>query len=397
MAKTVDELVQEVSTEIKSFKETTAKDVSDHKTKLAEIEGKLKGLDSLASSEALEQTKKSLQDQFDELATKFNEGGSGAGKNKSFDQVFGEAINAKHAELAGYAKTKSKLDLSLELKAVGDMNIGNFGTGAYEMITTERRQGVYQGPFSPLWLRNILPNTSTDGATIQYLRENGGEGAAAKWTEAASGNPLKPQVDFDFELVTETVDWIAGITRIPRSMLEDAAFLRGYIPNQLIYGRRGLFVAENAIISQTLADNSVTYDGGKTIDVERIYDAALGQIRDNYFQASHILMNNRDAVDIALNKADTSGLYNLPPGTVVMVNGQLYIGGIPVIGIPQFTAGTFTVLDNRATQFVSRMSTETRFFEEDRDNVPKNLITIRAEERVGVLVFDENAIITGTL
>src|SRR5690606_11221826 len=125
--------------------------------------------------------------------------------------------------------------------------------------------------------------------------------------------------------------------------------------------------------------------------------AAFGQLRDGYYSPSTIVMNSRDVVNlIAFNKATGSGEYDLPPGTVVTVNGQLTIGGVPVIGAPNIPAGEFLVFDRNATEFITRMSPEVRFCEEDRDNVPKNLITVRAEERILPVVYDENAVIHGS-
>lgn len=340
---------------------------------------------------------KALQGQFDELDIKLQELKKQPKAPQNFKSLLGEALEEKKSEFSVLSKTKSKLDTALELKAVGDLNFANFGAGAYDAITTETRPGLYQSPFSPLWLRNVLPNATTNSAAIQYLQENGGEGATAIWVDANTPTD-KPQIDFDWELVTETVDWIAGIVRVHRGMLDDVAWLQGYISQQIIFGRQGLFVAENAKIIAELDANSVAYDGTHTVFVEQLYEAAFGQLRDFYFTPTHILANHRDVVnELMLNKSAGSGVYDLPVGTVLIINGQLTVGGVPVIGVPNIPQGTFYAIDNTQTQFVSRMSPEVRFFEEDRDNVIKNLITVRAEERVATLVFNENAVIKGTV
>lgn len=398
----LNELVQEVKSGLESFKTDANKTIGEQKSALDTLREQVENLGKLegvAKATDVEQIRKD----FDALATKFNESGSigGNGKVVSFHDAFAKAITEGEQTLKTIASGKADQKTgrpggSIELK---DMSFSNFGTGAYEAITTETRPGVYQSPFNPVWLRNIVPNGSTSSEVIQYLRENGGSGAAAVWDGRATPLVEKPEVQFNFSLVSENVEWIAAITRLPRQMLMDASFLNTYIPNQLLYGRRGILVAENTLIYNALTDpaNSTAYDGTHTNPVEIIYDAALGQIRDNYFAATHVLMNNRDVVNlIALNKATTSGEYDLPPGLSAVINGQLTIGGIPVVGLPQLPAGEFIVLDSRATQFVSRLSPEVRFFEEDRDNVPKNLITVRAEERAAFLVFDSLAVITGS-
>lgn len=343
---------------------------------------------------------KALQDQLDELDIKLQDAQKAPKSPESFATILGKALDEKKDEfsqLSGNSGNKKKVDTSLELKAVGDITFTNFGTGAYDAVTTEVRPTLYQSPFSPLWLRNVLPNGSTNSAAIQYLRANGGEGAATVWVDATTPTD-KPQIDFDWELVTDTVDWIAGIARVHRGMLDDVAWLRSYLSQQMIFGPQGLFVAENGLITSAFDANSVAYDGSNTIIIEAIYDAAFGQLRDFYFSPSHILMNHRDVVnELMLNKASGSGEYDLPVGTVLIVDGQLTVGGVPVIGVPNIPQGSFYVIDNRQTQFVSRMSPEVRFFEEDRDNVIKNLVTVRAEERAAVLIFNENAIVKGTI
>lgn len=352
----------------------------------------------------MEVSEKASKDEIDLLRKDFNDMSANMDKKTSkreivsFSDAIGDALKEKQADLSNLSGTKKKVDTSIELKAVGDITFGNFGTGAYAAATTEVRQGLYQSPYSPLWLRNILPNASTTSAAIQYLRENSGEGAAAIWDETAIPLLAKPQIDYDWSLITDTVDWIAGWTKIHRSMLDDITWMQGFLSQELIFGRRGLFVAENGLITTTLSANSTVYDGSKTIPIERLYDAAFGQLRDNYFMPTHILMNHRDVVNhVALNKASTSGLYNLPVGSVIVINGQMTIGGVPVIGVPNLAVGQFQVIDNRVTQFVSRMSPEVRFFEQNEDDAKKNLVLVRAEERAAVLVFDAKGIIKGTL
>src|SRR5690606_33218617 len=98
---------------------------------------------------------KSMQSQFDALATKFNEGGiSGKGKVVSFHDSFAKAISDSTEVIQNIARGKADQKTgrpggSIELK---DMSFSNFGTGAYEAITTETRPGVYASPFIPVWL-----------------------------------------------------------------------------------------------------------------------------------------------------------------------------------------------------------------------------------------------------
>lgn len=320
-------------------------------------------------------------------------------KAKGFKAIIGAALTEAKADLLGMVqKSGGRAEIML-YKANEDLDPANFSGDSLEIATTDRSRGMYTQPYMPQWFRNLLPQGSTSKGTIQYLKENGDVGSAGVWdgTGTIAELDAKPGTAPLFDSVTENVIWIAGITRVKREMLDDIEWLQGYLARRLTTGRTGLWVAENVQIFNKLVANSVAYDGDKTIPIEMIYDAAFGQLADNYYFNPTILMNNRDLVSlIALNKADGSGEYDLPPGTVVVINGQLTIAGARVIGAPNVTAGTALVYDASATEFISRMSPEVRFFEEDRDNVIKNLVTVRAEERILPIVYDEKGVIEVT-
>ena len=356
----------------------------------------------LAEAKSKDQTDvtiKAMQEHLDKLDIKMQKNAVGTVEEKSFVALFDKMIVENKTSLRDMVSKKDAKTMMVT-KAVGDMDTTNFSGDSLTVSITEFRPNVKEDSFNPIWLRQLMPNNTTQGSTIHYIKETGGAGAAGVWDGSAliSVLPDKPGVDYTFDSVTGNVIWIAGITRLKREMLDDVAWLRGYLSRKLITGKRGLFVAENTQILSVLNANATAYDGDKTILVEAIYDAAFGQLVENYHRATAIVVDARDLVnEIALNKAVGSGEYDLPNGTVTMVNGQLSIGGIPVVGLPGFGADKFMVFDGNETEFISRMSPEVRFFEEDKDNVHKNLVTVRVEERILPIVYDNTAVITGDL
>ena len=346
--------------------------------------------------EGFEATIKAMNDRMDKIVNARQEAEAA---NKSFRDIVGEGLNAQKDALISLRDKRSD-KARIGIKAAGDENFdfSNFSGNTYPNITTERR-GLYQTAFAPAWLRNFLPRATTNSNSINYPRYTGnGDGAAGVWdgTGAIDELAAKPGVNFDLDEVTEQVKWIAGTTRVKREMLDDVAWLRSFISQQLLTGKRGLFVAENTQILNVLDAASVAYSGSHTLLIEQLYEAAFAQLKDNYLNPTLIVMNSHDAVnEVALNKAQTSGLYNLPAGTVATVNDRLTIGGVPVLSLPPASvpSGTAYVIDANQTQFVSRMSPEITASESDRDNFIKNLITFRAEERIATLVFDSNAVI----
>ncbi|WP_293933153.1 phage major capsid protein [Sphingobacterium sp. UBA6645] len=395
----LEALVQEVKSGLEGFKTSANQTIADQKTAIEALTAKMTEIEKLGGvSVELE----ALQKDFNTFVADFNEkGNQGEKKNKSFGDSFADAIKGQASEFATLAKSSNvKLDKTIELK---DVDFDSFSAGALTTLTEQVLPGINAKSFQPMWLRNIFPSISSTSGSIKYLQENetanATDGAADIWDGSTPIATLlaKPDVGYNFNEATAELYWIAGIVRIKRELLDDVSFLRSYIPQQLVYGKRGILVRENTLILSTLNTNSTAYDGAKTVLVEKLYDAAFGQLRDNYYNPTHILMNNREVVDLILNKATGSGEYDLPPGTVSYSAGKLTIGGIEVIGLPQFAAGTAFVIDANQSMFVNRMSPEVRFFEEDRDNVIKNLVTIRGEERAGFINFDPKANIKVTI
>lgn len=324
---------------------------------------------------------------------------SKSNEKKSFKSFIKDGLESVKSELSGL-KSKSTSEVKMMLtKANEDLDPANFTGDSYEVATTERRAGLYTTPFSPIWFRNLLPQGTMTGNTIQYVKELGNVGAAGVWdgTGAIGALTAKAGEAPTFVDVTKSALWIAGVTRVKREMLDDINWLQSYLSRELTTGRKGMWVAENTQIYNALVADSTAYDGAKTNPIEILYDAAFGQLADNYYSNATILMNNRDVVQlIALNKAVGSGEYDLPPGSVTINNGQLTLGGVRVIGAPNVPVGEYTVFDPSATEFLSRMSPEVRFFEQDRDNVSLNLVTVRAEERILPHVLDAKGVIHGT-
>lgn len=410
--KTIDQLIEEVGEKAKSAAvagvEAKAKEVFEKEKKglLDEIEGLKKSLQESGEKSAtekgeLEKKLAKAAEDIEKLGVEFAKGHfTSGGKKISFKSAVKDAMHSKADSFKSLAGMTSGGEVKVSMKAATDENLdmSNFADDSYANLVTEQR-GLYQGPFAPLWLRTLLPNATTTKAAIRYPRYLGtGDGAAGAWdgSPAIPNLTPKPGVNFDFDDITQNLVTIAGITRFKREMADDLSWLVPFISQQLITGDRGLFVAENAQIMTALDSASTDYDGDLTLLIEQIYEAAFGQLKDYYMNPSFIIMNSRDVItEIALNKASTSGLYNLPTGTVVAVNGVLTIGGLPVVPLPTSVVpkGTAYVVDRNQTQFVSRMSPELRFFEQDRDNVELNLITARAEERVATLIFNTKAII----
>ena len=318
-------------------------------------------------------------------------GGAGVEGVKSFNQVLAETIEDNKDAIQNF---KSGDNLKLQLKAVGDMSAAvNFPTAAG---LYQEKQGLYLPPFEQTFLGDILPGASSGGTGIVYPERSGGEGEIGEW----DGTADKAQVDYDFIKREISFAWLAGIIIIEREMLDDIAWLTSYIQNQLLLDlktRENAFILNRAVTG--LLAKAAAYNGAYTLPVDRLVDAAYGQLPEDTFgqhQATHFIMRPRDTVKIGLNKAAGSQEFDLPQGTVGFAAGALNLGGIKTVATTSIAANNFLVIDARATQFVKRMQPELRMFE-DAALAKRNKIMFRIEERVALAVYNPKALVKGTL
>jgi HK97 family phage major capsid protein len=319
-------------------------------------------------------------------------------ETKTFNQILGEVIKENAEAIQNHRKGEV---LTLELKAVGDMSIAANFPGATP-FNQDVRTDLIPKPYDRVWLSDYLPQGSTTKGSVVYPKQNGGEGGAATWV-TGSGN--KAQMDYDLTSQSAFVKWIAGFVIVDREMLDDLEFMTSYIQSQMLIS---LKVAENDFILngtadtnpvQGLLDVATAYDGAFTAAVDKIVDAAYGQIPEDtfeFYQGNTAILNVRDGVKIGLNKAEGSGEYDLPPGTVAFQNGRLQVAGLNIATTTQLGANNFLAFDKTATLLINRLAPELRMFE-DAALAKQNKVMFRIEERITLAIFNNAAVVKGSL
>jgi len=348
---------------------------------------------STSDVEAVKSLAEGIKDTLDLLDVKVQKISTNAGaieKTKSFNEILADTIESNIEAIKNFSGGQ----LKLETKAVGDMSIAaNFptATGLYQ-----EQRGLYVPPFEQMWLGDILPGATSGGTGIVYPERNGGEGEIDEW----DGTEDKSQVDYDFIKREISFVWLAGICIIEREMLDDIPWLTSYLQNQLLLD---LKTRENAFIlnraTTGLLAKATAYDGTYTVPVERLVDAAYGQLPEDTFgqhRTTHFVMRPRATVEIGLNKAAGSQEFDLPQGTIGFSAGQLNLSGITTVATTSMAENNFLALDARATQFVKRMQPEIRMFE-DAALAKRNKVMFRIEERAALAVFNPKALVKGLL
>jgi HK97 family phage major capsid protein len=106
------------------------------------------------------------------------------------------------------------------------------------------------------------------------------------------------------------------------------------------------------------------------------------------------MINVSDWYNLLLLK-DQDGQYLMPEAFRFGAQAPR-IAGVPLIGTTAITAGDFLVGDfAMGTQIFDRQQVNIRFFEQDSDNVQKNLTTVRVEERLTLANYRPSAFVYG--
>jgi HK97 family phage major capsid protein len=315
----------------------------------------------------------------------------------SFNQAFATAMDENADNLAKF-KSKEIKGFSMELKTVGDMSLANITDLAAANV--QMLPGIIPAAPRKLHIRQLLPTGVMTTSAVHYLQETGSEGSVAAW-EDNSGT--KSQIDYDLTEEVAPSEFIAGYLRITRKALDDISAMRSYLQSRLL--EQYLDAEDNQLLNGSgvspnlggLITNAEAYAGFRTIQVEKLLDS-VAQIEGNNHSANGILLSPEQFYALMLTKGTTND-YTLPGGVAVnLVNGQMFISGVPIFKSTAMSDAKYLVGDwSKGAQLFVRENPIVRFFEEDGTNVRENKITVRVEGRIALPIYYTDAFVTGSL
>lgn len=328
-------------------------------------------------------------------------------ETKSFTEMLKEGIYEVKSEFQAFADKKIP-SVIFQMKAVADMTMPvNFSTARTSIAYN--RPGIIELPKRKVHIRQLL-TTGGMGAksTFNYVKEVTGDylGAPAGSGPASVAEAtLKPQFDLKLIEAAGNAEWIAGLIRISRNMLDDVegmtTFLQSRLPELLLRAEDQQLLSGTGTSPQvkgiTVAGNFTAPTGSATIDVEQLVQA-IAQLEGYDREANGILLNPSDWYNIWLTKSTGSvaGLYNLPSEMIQRVNDQMFIAGVPVFRSTAIAVDKFIVGDwSMGANLILREAPRVEFFREDGINVRENMITVRVEERIAFPVYGDNYFIYG--
>lgn len=279
------------------------------------------------------------------------------------------------------------------------------------LVAGHRLDGIVTAPNRPLRVRDVLPVGRTTSNVIFFSKEDTFTNSAAvvvggSPTVGAGGNAenvTKPESAITFTSDQENVVTIAHFIPISKQVMDDSAQLASHVNGRLLYGLK--LVEEDQLVNGAGTLGTITgiwasrtaYAQAQSPNeystrLDYIGDA-IRQAETTNYEPNLILLNPQDWWTLTLAK-DSQGRYLIgnPQGTIPRT-----LWGVTVLTTNTMTAGRFVVMDTNSVQIWDREDASVEVSYEDSTNFQKNMITVRAEERIAFTVYRAGGIIGGTL
>lgn len=347
------------------------------------VENGEKSADDLSAAIEAVKTAQANIDAADEADTLIKSLGSTEGKadmeeSKPMAKNIGENFieNIKSMEIG------KRFDISVPaFKAATDTQTSP--AGAVDFATTFDK-AVVEGTRVPLVIRDLFGAETISGSTLVYLVEGAMQGAPAVTAEGAE----KPQIHFaDPTPKTVSLAKVACHIKESDEYINDYPFLASAINGRLLY-ELGL-VEQGKLVTDLLGTSGIqtgTYaaTGTATDIADAILQAAMDVQASTGFAADAVALNPADWYILRTGKYNNGTYYG---GGYFGDQTIPNIWGIPVCVSASVTSGTVIVgAFKTCASVVQNGGVSVEAVNTNEDDFVKNLMTIRAEERLALAV-----------
>lgn len=373
---------------------------------IEKIGGEIKEMAEKAIAEAKKgiDMSTSAKDKADDLLTKQTEltarvqeleqkadqrGSKGEPDEKTPGQALTESEDFKSWIKAGGMKSANS-GFVFGVKAITSVS----GSGAAG-VAPDRSDTIVTPPLRRLTIRDLITPGRTESNLVQYVRETGFTNAAATVAEGT----LKPESTITYDLMQSAVVTIAHWIKASKQILDDFKALQSNIDGRLRYGLKLVEEAQllkgsgsgnnlNGLYTQATAYAApITIAGATRIDTLRLM---LLQADLAEYPSTGIVLHPSDWAAIELTKDSMGGYIFANPQRLAtpslwgrdVVPTQAMTVNTALVGAFQLGAQVFDRED--ATVVVST---------ENQDDFIKNMVTIRAEERLALADYRPEAFV----
>ncbi len=357
------------------------------------------------AAKATEEKLEALQKQLDAIDKKMQKPGDGAAAKPFSEELKeNESVQRLMKDQRGTAVIQLKGGFrALERKTtISSSAVGSATSG---VLMFERDPGVEFQPMKRLQIRNVLPSRPTAFNAIDYVKINAFTSAASPQVEASN----KDEAALTFTTATANVRTLAHWIPASKQVLADFAELMSAIDTELRYGYNDKEEQEllsgdntgqhlNGLITQATAFNTaLLVPASAGWNKADILARAIQQVEmANQTSVDWIVLNPADYWDIALTKDANRQYVGSYGGTVYdVLSPRLW--GRPVVVTNNITAGTFLVGNSQKAIIRDREELNIEISTEHSDYFIKNLVAIRAEGRLALVVRRPASFITGSL
>lgn len=273
-----------------------------------------------------------------------------------------------------------------ELKTVTNMTTSTNLTGnavaQYDLQPAVR-------PRRKVNLRDLVPVINSSTGIWKFYRQNipVGDGSV-DWQHTQGA--VKAQLDYNLTEVTVSADYLAGFVRFAKQMAADLPFLQSFVANELIEDYKR--TESGQFIPQIAGSAAGSNTSSSTVTVEKWIDWIASLMGQDY-DPNIILTSPTGWAKVLKTKPDN---YSIPGGVEIDANGFVRIVGIPIIVQNNVTTGQTIIGDFSRAAIIQQEGMSVNFYEQDSDNVQRNLITAKVEARVALAILRLDAFTYGT-
>jgi len=354
--------VKSVQDQLKTALDAHTSEIEQHGKASTELTGKIDGL---------AEQYKALKEQMIDLAQKQNP----ASQEAMVKTAGGEFINSdQFKSLATGEREKARFEVKNTVVTGDNM--------PFEM----QRPGVIPGSFAPLTIRQMIPTIVVASNSVSSLRELAFTNAAAEVAEGAQ----KPESDITFEPYNVQVETVAHWIKVSNQLLADAPAVAAYIDTRLRDGLAQRIDRQLLLGNGTTPNLSGLTDAGnftaftpasgsnlvESINKAKYNRWAVGEVVDT------VIVNPADWAEMELlREGSGTGAYLYgAPGT----NAGAQPFGVSVVMSQHMPAGSFLIGALRTSAIIYQRQGAVVEMGFVNDDFTKNLVTIRAEERLGL-------------